>query len=156
MNDPQRNRTTVTLEDLLRVKRAERPPAEFWVEFERTLRAKQLAAIVEKRPWWQSWRSVWRLGLPTGAAAALAVGVVSLYLSRRVSSNEGGGQPIASTVQASVTPALASDTAFEAAAVEPQPAPLLAATSAEALPSPSACMGTTFSATHAIALSSCL
>lgn len=137
MNDPQRNRTTVTLEDLLRVKRAERPPAEFWVEFERTLRAKQLAAIVEKRPWWQSWRSVWRLGLPTGAAAALAVGVVSLYLSRSVSSNEGGGQPIASTVQASVTPALASDTAFEAAAVEPQPAPLLAATSAEALPSPS-------------------
>ena len=31
MNDTPR-KTTVTLEDLLRVKRAEQPPAEFWAE----------------------------------------------------------------------------------------------------------------------------
>jgi hypothetical protein len=66
----------VTLEDLLRLKRAERPPAEFWAEFDRTLHAKQLAAIVEKRPWWRrqhSWLSGSRWSLPLGAAAALAV-----------------------------------------------------------------------------------
>ena len=44
----------ITLEDILRLKRAERPPAEFWDSFDRQLRAKQLAALVEKRPWWRS------------------------------------------------------------------------------------------------------
>lgn len=42
-----------TLEELLRVKRAERPPAEFWKRFEDELRAKQLAAIVAPHRWWQ-------------------------------------------------------------------------------------------------------
>ena len=42
----------ITVEDLLRFKRAERPPAEFWVKFESEIRAKQLAAIVSRRPWW--------------------------------------------------------------------------------------------------------
>jgi hypothetical protein len=40
------------LENLLRLKRAEQPSDEFWTRFERELREKQLAAIVEKRPWW--------------------------------------------------------------------------------------------------------
>jgi hypothetical protein len=66
----------VTLEDLLHLKRAERPRAEFWTEFDRTLHAKQLAAIVEKRPWWRrqyAWRGASRWSLPLSAAAALAV-----------------------------------------------------------------------------------
>ncbi|MEO7600304.1 MAG: hypothetical protein ABIV50_15325, partial [Opitutus sp.] len=45
-------KTKVSVEDLLRVKRAEQPPVEFWADFERDLRAKQLAAIVEPRRWW--------------------------------------------------------------------------------------------------------
>ena len=49
---PHRQRP-VSLEDLLRLKRAERPPAEFWQDFDRQLRAKQLAALVQSRPWWQ-------------------------------------------------------------------------------------------------------
>ena len=32
----------IVIEDLLRLKRAERPPAEFWSTFDRELRAKQL------------------------------------------------------------------------------------------------------------------
>jgi hypothetical protein len=75
-------KTTVTLEDLLRVKRAESPPAEFWNEFERELRAKQLAAIVEPRPWWAPLIRVSarfsNLQLPIGAAAILAVTFVSV------------------------------------------------------------------------------
>jgi hypothetical protein len=43
---------TPGLENLLRLKRAEVPSSEFWTRFERELREKQLAAIVEKRPWW--------------------------------------------------------------------------------------------------------
>jgi hypothetical protein len=70
------------IEDLLRLKRAERPPAEFWTEFDRTLRAKQLAALVAKRPWWQrapgAFARLSRFRLPLGAAAVLAVSFISL------------------------------------------------------------------------------
>jgi hypothetical protein len=81
---PDRNPAPVTLEDLLRVKRAERPEAAFWSEFERDLRAKQLAAIVEKRPWWYapSWvklRAVGtRLQVPVGVAAVLMLSLVAV------------------------------------------------------------------------------
>ncbi|HUR59427.1 MAG TPA: hypothetical protein VM029_17050 [Opitutaceae bacterium] len=78
-NEPKR---PVTIEDLLRLKNAERPPAEFWDRFDRELRAKQLAALVQKRPWWQTlprlvtgWR---RFHFPLGAAAVLTVTFISL------------------------------------------------------------------------------
>lgn len=73
---------TVTLEDLLRIKRAERPPAEFWDRFDRELRLKELAAIVEPRPWWASFIRVGarisRYQLPIGAAAILALSFVTV------------------------------------------------------------------------------
>jgi hypothetical protein len=80
-------RSKVTVEDLLRVKRAERPSPDFWVRFEQELRAKQLAAIVEKRPWWHAWS----LGLirsrrwyaPVGAGTALALSVFALHEFRQ-------------------------------------------------------------------------
>ena len=72
----------IQIEDLLRLKRAERPPAEFWSEFDRQLRAKQLAAIVAKRPWWQRVPNLFsgftRYHLPLGAAAVVAVTFISL------------------------------------------------------------------------------
>lgn len=83
-------KNTVTLEDLLRVKRAERPPTEFWNEFERELRAKQLAAIVEPRPWWAPLIRVGarfsHLQLPVGAAAVLAVTLMSVRQYETVTS----------------------------------------------------------------------
>lgn len=72
------NRPPVTLEALLRLKRAERPSAEFWTTFERELRQKQLSALVEKRAWWHGlprW-VVRHAYLPAGAAAALALVMV--------------------------------------------------------------------------------
>lgn len=79
-HDPKK---TVTIEDLLRIKRAERPPAEFWAQWERELRAKQLAAIVEERPWWQIHVPVYvrrmvKWQLPVGAAAVMALTFVTL------------------------------------------------------------------------------
>ncbi len=72
----------VAIEDLLRLKRAERPPAEFWARFDRELRAKQLSALVAKRPWWQrlprAFTGFGRYSLPLGAAAVLTVTFVSL------------------------------------------------------------------------------
>jgi hypothetical protein len=80
MNVPKKPQ--VTLEDLLRVKRAERPPMEFWSEFDQAMRVKQLAAIVEPRPWWAPFirvgARVARYQLPVGAVAVLAVTFVTL------------------------------------------------------------------------------
>lgn len=73
-------RSKVTVEDLLRLKRAERPAAEFWSNFERELRQKQLTALLEKRPWWQELPQAFarRAYLPVGATAILAFTLVSV------------------------------------------------------------------------------
>ncbi len=72
----------ITVEDLLRLKRSERPAPEFWGEFEQTLRQKQLAALVEKRSWWREFAVIYgrfgRVGLPLGAAVVLTLSFVVL------------------------------------------------------------------------------
>lgn len=77
-----RPKTPVTLEDLLRLKRAEKPDAAFWAQFEQEFRAKQLAAAVERRRWWFSlprfMPQLVRLSVPVGATAVLALTFVSL------------------------------------------------------------------------------
>lgn len=72
-----RTKPQVTVEDLLRLKRAEQPDPEFWHQFEREMHAKQLAAIVEPRPWWAPFirmgSRMARYQLPVGATAILAL-----------------------------------------------------------------------------------
>ncbi|MCF7687098.1 MAG: hypothetical protein K9M98_08770 [Cephaloticoccus sp.] len=74
---PKNTSPQVTLELLLRLKRAERPAPEFWQQFERDLRIKQLAAIVEPRPWWAPFirvsARIARYQVPVGATAILAL-----------------------------------------------------------------------------------
>lgn len=73
----------VTLEDLLRLKRTERPTPEFWESFEKELRQKQLTALVQKRRWWDD-VPVWlgrRFYLPVGATAVIAFTLVSVRYS---------------------------------------------------------------------------
>lgn len=88
----------VTLEDLLRLKRVERPPPEFWEGFEQELREKQLAALVERRSWWHGLAAAFSrfgwLRVPLGATAVLAITLVSVrYYSS--STRDDGGQPSA-------------------------------------------------------------
>lgn len=73
-------RPPVTLEQLLRLKRAERPDADFWAKFDAELRQKQLAALVERRPWWRGLPVLFarRAYLPIGAAAVLTFTFVSV------------------------------------------------------------------------------
>jgi hypothetical protein len=80
----------ITVEDLIRLKRAERPPAEFWQRFDSEMRAKQLSAIVEPKPWWTGFHrrvfvAVARNPFPLGAAAALAL----TYAGIRFTSESG-------------------------------------------------------------------
>ncbi len=63
-----------TLEQLLRFKRSEKPESVFWNTFEQELRRKQLAALVQKQPWYSRWTrfslSVARKSSPVAAAIA--------------------------------------------------------------------------------------
>jgi len=95
-------RRPITVEDLLRLKRAERPADSFWQQFDRELRAKQLAALVTKRPWWQRLpRFSPRLAqyrFPLGAAAAVAVTFVSVRnYSGDISVPDSASNPVAHT-----------------------------------------------------------
>ncbi len=72
----------VTLEDLLRLKRCERPAPEFWTDFERGFRQKQLAALVVRKSWMHNvaaaYRRFGRVGVPVGAVAILGIAVLSI------------------------------------------------------------------------------
>lgn len=70
----------ITVEDLLRLKRAERPDPEFWSKFEVELRQKQLAALVQSRRWWERLPLLVgrRAYLPLGATAAIAFTLVAV------------------------------------------------------------------------------
>jgi len=85
----------VTVEDLLHLKRCEAPRAEFWKQFDDELRAKQLAAIVEKRPWWaglaRTFRSSSRYTAPLGTAVALALGMAGFHEYRVVALRSSPG-----------------------------------------------------------------
>jgi hypothetical protein len=72
-----------TLEELLRLKRAERPADEFWARFDAGLRAKQLSALVEKPSWTAALRArlAW-FAAPLGATAAAAL-AVTVWLQTR-------------------------------------------------------------------------
>jgi hypothetical protein len=105
---PQTPPPRPTLEDLLRFKRAERPSPEFWSEFDRGLRQKQLAALMKQPKGWARMRPVFvrslRWAVPATAAAAVALVVVQIPLATtsRVSPVEVAGPPVSrETVQVS-------------------------------------------------------
>lgn len=67
-------KSSVTLEQLLHLKRAERPDERFWDEFDRELHRRQLATAVNVRPWYTRFSGAGLVALrrsaPFGAAAA--------------------------------------------------------------------------------------
>lgn len=76
----QDSNSNLSLEQLLRLKRTERPDSEFWSNFDRELHQKQLTALVQKRHWWHeiTFISTRRLLLPAGAAAVAAITFISV------------------------------------------------------------------------------
>ena len=101
-NDPQ---TDINLEDLLRLKRAERPSGEFWSDFDRDLNQRMLQTLVKKDPWYlQVLRGLTgRMSQSEGIAAAAAL--VAMLVVRPV---------FVSTVPAGVS--VADSAALESAA----------------------------------------
>jgi hypothetical protein len=80
--DPRKQ--PVSLEDLMRIKRAERPAPEFWSEWQKSMRARTRSAALEHRPWWRdalprTWISIARWQTPIGAAALGALVYVAVH-----------------------------------------------------------------------------
>lgn len=112
----------VTVEDLIQLKRTERPPPEFWAKFEGELREKQLVALLEKKPRWRDLARliIQRKSIPAGAAAILAVTFVAMRLSSGTPTGEpapaaspqsSGGQVIRSAREVAIeVPAPGSST----------------------------------------------
>jgi hypothetical protein len=114
-----------TLEELLRLKRAERPAEEFWARFEAELRAKQLAALVEKPSWPALVRArLMRLVLPLSAAAVAAVAVIMWVQTPPAPSPDVA--TFAPAVLPSIAPALSATANNVVADSEPLPAVLSA------------------------------
>ncbi|MCX6939014.1 MAG: hypothetical protein NTU80_14200 [Verrucomicrobia bacterium] len=68
-----------SLDQLLALKRAERPDAAFWQAFDERMRQRQLAAMIEPAPWWYGAAlflrraSVRKVFVPVAASACLAL-----------------------------------------------------------------------------------
>lgn len=119
------SRNPVTLEDLLRVKRSERPSTDFWPEFDRQLRRKQLAALVDSRPRWRAWlgtKTIARICMPLGATAALALAISSAKVWNRTSSVAAAPSAEAGEVAAVSAPAVEELPVQVVMASEPQDA----------------------------------
>jgi hypothetical protein len=125
----------VTVEDLLRLKRAERPSADFWPRFEAELRQKQLAALVQHRRWWESLPQLFarRAYFPIGAAAVLTVTLISVRDQAPAVPSEAA---VELRVARSVAPAMESAQASMVAAVESAAPVVVAAGPAETPESP--------------------
>lgn len=127
---PQPHSPKPSLEEVIRIKRAERPPAEFWQRFEQELRAKQLAAIVAPRPWWRPLTGVFSGRRATvagfGAVAAVAaVAYLRLPANQTMAVAQGSTAAISSPARAVTTAPAAfamviASPAVQVAAVAPQ------------------------------------
>ncbi len=86
-DSPGQPRPRTTVEDLLRLKRAERPDPAFWQDFEHGLRQKQLAAIVEPRPWWLGLSLLTRkIPTPAWFFASASAGAAALFALTTITS----------------------------------------------------------------------
>jgi hypothetical protein len=138
----------VTVEDLLRLKRAERPPAEFWNRFEAEIRAKQLSAIVIRRPWWSGLAGIGRVlrrhQALFGAGAVAAVTLAAYRFTearpvRRAEPAPAAAAPSApnAAVSAPAAPARSEDD-FDVSSAAPAPAPVVTEAAAHITRAPAA------------------
>ena len=129
---PQPPTPRPTLDDLLRFKRAERPAPEFWAEFDRGLRQKQLAALMKRPQGWARFRPAFvrslRWAVPATAAAAVALVVIQIPLTTASRNNpvEVASRPRGAETAALQATSAVSSTSAEVVAAAPSSSPVVA------------------------------
>lgn len=104
-------RPSISLEQLLQLKRSERPNPSFWEDFDRELRRRQLASIVAGEPWYvrlvRSASAGSRRVAPVGLAVAAAVAGF-LVLQRQPNDTRSSAVPaVATDASSPATPVVA-------------------------------------------------
>jgi len=80
---PEQPKSEVTLEQLLRLKRAEKPSEEFWQRFEQDFQRRRLQALLHRESWWHrllgSMARFSYAAVPVGVTAVLAIGFMAFH-----------------------------------------------------------------------------
>jgi hypothetical protein len=96
MSNPHNPPPKVTLEELLQLKRHERPAPEFWPRFEGELRSKMLRSFVQPEPWaWRWSRALVNRATPwmTAGATAGLVMAFALHVGVKLPTAENSPAP---------------------------------------------------------------
>jgi hypothetical protein len=109
-NTPEGPSSKPSLESLLRLKRAERPDDAFWADFSVGMRQKQLAAIIEPKPWWLGASIILRrFSFPAVVATSSAAALVAFTVVRSGSPVDVGGFSTAYVSVVEVSESVAGD-----------------------------------------------
>jgi len=114
---PEESPNDINLEDLLRLKRSERPSETFWNDFDQELHQRMLQTLVKKDPWYLQLLRGFSGRLGQGIAVATAAAVVAMVVVRPAL------QPVAELESVALAVAPVSE-------VSADPAPLVAPVSA--------------------------
>lgn len=79
---PKERQTEISVEDLLRLKRSERPSDQFWNEFDRELHQRMLQTLVKKDPWYLQVVRGFSGRILQSTAIAAAAAVVAMVVVR--------------------------------------------------------------------------
>ena len=79
---PSKRQADINLEDLLRLKRSERPSEQFWNEFDRELHQRMLQTLVKKDPWYLQLMRVFSGRILQSTAIAAAAVLVAMIVVR--------------------------------------------------------------------------
>jgi hypothetical protein len=79
---PKERQAEISVEDLLRLKRSERPSGQFWNEFDRELHQRMLQTLVKKDPWYLQVMRGFSGRILQSTAIAAAAAVIALVVVR--------------------------------------------------------------------------
>ncbi|CAA6694208.1 MULTISPECIES: hypothetical protein [unclassified Lentimonas] len=79
---PEERPADINLEDLLRLKRSERPSDAFWNDFDRDLHQRMLQTLVKKDPWYFQLTRAFSGRIGQSIAVAAAAAVVAMVVVR--------------------------------------------------------------------------
>jgi hypothetical protein len=133
MTEPNHNQSKVTLEDLLRLKRHERPPAEYWTRFDRELNERVWRTLVQPKESWTS-RLFGVFGrqarwITVGAVSTLALALTWLGNSQaplKFASNTAPAQTVSAPEPMEVSTVTVTDNAQSLAAIARSNLPTMA------------------------------
>ncbi len=106
---PEESPNDINLEDLLRLKRSERPSETFWNDFDQELHQRMLQTLVKKDPWYLQLLRGFSGRLGQGIAVATAAAVVAVLVLRSgvppLTAPESVALAVAPVVEVSADPA---------------------------------------------------